>query len=188
MQSHPSTIIVLYWLDLKSHRSTYSFHPLDPYFPSDHLHLSPGPLSCLQSIPHTTASVLFPKHKSDHICPAQDLSVLPITLRIKFKCFNMTLYDGAHLPLQPLSPSSLCQSMSSYSGLSGPQTGSPSPECTVLGDSPFPSLLTVFPSSFRSQRGCHVLWEVFSDTHLCASLAGTLYHHTAGLSYDIIIA
>lgn len=105
-----------------------------------------------------------------YLCPAQDLSVLPITLRIKFKCFNMTLYDGAHLPLHPLSPSSLCPSMSSFSGLSGPQTGSPSPECTILEDSFFPSLLAVFPLSFRSQRGCHFLWEVFSDTHLHASL------------------
>lgn len=161
--------------------------------------LSPSswPLFSFRPSPSLTWTTIMPPIHSpyhsqcaqirSYLCPAQDLSVLPITLRIKFKCFNMTLYDGAHLPLQPLSPSSLCPSMSSYSGLSDPQTGSPSPECTVLEDSSFPALhwvpLIFQVSAWMSRSLGSPFWH-----HLCVSLAGTLYHHAAVLSYDIIIA
>lgn len=63
-----------------------------------------------------------------YLCPAQDLSVLPMIPRIKFKHLNITLYYGAHLLLQSL-----------FSGLSGPQIETQNGLFPLLEDSSHPS-------------------------------------------------
>lgn len=185
VQAKLSTIIKLYWLGLNNSQIYLLLSMLEP--------LVFLQITSISHLHHDHASNLFPtpqpghssqRHRSDHI------SVLLKTLLCSLLLLGqvqMLLHDPVWWN-SPTSPASfLLPLLDRLLWSRRPSNGSPSPGWTVLPTGRFflCILPACFPSPFRSQRGCHLLWETSSDTSLGATLAGTLYHHVAVLSCDM---